>query len=396
MRDRNDLRLLPAVGLLVLLATGCALDAVNPGAITEDKLGSEPALVGLVNGVIGDYDNAYQRSALYGGLLSDEIRASGSWTWWHDADKEGFIDVDAPTGDLMNIPHHWWRPLQRARFLAEETFGRIQQAVPDPAASPLAAMTRLYSGMARFDIGHTFCYATYDGGPRVERAESLEMAEQHLSEAIAIADAAGVDSIARMAHLARARVRLFRENWAGAAEDARAVPDGFRWIAHFRNAPGETNDMYFQLNQRVEGTVQQEFQNTGDPRVPVANTGRNGADNVTPRFDQRKYQDQFTPMPMGSWQEARLIEAEVLVRQEQPEPAVALMNQVRAAAGLAPLDASLGVDEAMAALRHERKMELFLQGRRYGDMQRLGEFPAGWGAACVPLPRAETENNPNL
>jgi len=385
-----------AAAALLPLAAGCALDAVNPGAITEENLNTQPALVGLVNGVVGDYDAAYQRNALYAGLLSDEVRASGSWTWWHDADKEGVIDVNAPDGDLMNIPHHWWRPLQRARFLAEETYARIQVASPNAAADPLAAMARLYSGMARFDIAEAFCAATYDAGPRVERAASLETAEQHLDEAIAIADAAGVDSVARMAHLMRARVRLARENWAGAAEDARLVPAGFHWIAHFRNAPGETNDMFFQLNQRVEGTVQEEFRATGDPRVPVQNTGRMGADNVTPRFDQRKYADQFTPMPMGTWQEARLVEAEALIRQGQPGPAVALLNAVRAAATLDPLPGDLDAAAAMTALRTERKMELFLQGRRYADMRRFGEFPAGWEAACVPIPRVEMENNPNL
>ena len=104
---------------LILQAGACDFSAENPMAITEDGLTNEAAIQALVNGVIGDYDQAYQRSALYAGLLSDEIMASGSWSWWHDADDRGFIDVDAPTGDLMNIAHHWWRPLSRARYLAE-------------------------------------------------------------------------------------------------------------------------------------------------------------------------------------------------------------------------------------------------------------------------------------
>ena len=385
-----------AMAALLLLLGGCTFDAVNPGAIEEGTLGTDPALVGLVNGVVGDYDDAYQRAALYGGLLSDEIRASGSWSWWHDADEEGFIDVAAPDGDLMNIPHHLWRPLQRARFLAEETYGRIQEHAESPESSPLAAMARLYSGMARLDIGDMFCYAAYDGGPRVERDESLAIAEQHLSESITIATAAGVDSIAQMAHLVRARVRLAQGNYAGAAEDGAAVPDGFRWIAHFRNAPGETNDMFFQLNQRVEGTVAPPFQTTGDPRVPVDNTGEMGADNVTPRFDQLKYPDEFTPMPMGTWQEARLIQAEALIRAGTTPPGVELLNAVRAAAGLPGLNTAMSNADAMTALRTERKLQLFLTGRRFTDMRRFGEFPDGWGASCVPLPLVETQNNPNL
>jgi hypothetical protein len=394
--SRSAVRRGGALAALLLVLGGCTLDAVNPGAIGEDALGTDPALIGLVNGAIGDYDASYSRSALYAGLLSDEVRASGSWGWWHDADKEGFIDVDAPDGDLMNIPYHSWRPLQRARFLAEETYGRIQEHVESPASSPLAAMTRLYSGMARHDIAELFCYAAYDGGPKVERPASLATAEEHLTEAVTIATAAKVDSIATMARLVRARVRLSLGNYDGAAADARTVPAGFRWIAHYRNAPGETNDMFFQLNQRVEGTVAEPFQNTGDPRVPVENTGKKGADNVTPRFDQRKYPDQFTPMPMGTWQEARLIEAEVAIRAGQTGPGVTLMNQDRAAAKLPDLSTSMSNAEAMTALRNERKMELFLTGRRFADMRRFAEFPAGWGATCIPVPRVETQNNPNL
>jgi hypothetical protein len=385
-----------AMATLLLALGACTFDAVNPGAIEEGTLGTDPALEGLVNGAVGDYDAAYQRQALYAGLLSDEIQASGSWSWWHDADELGVIDAAAPDGDLMNIPHHLWRPLQRARFLAEETYGRIQQHAESPESSPLAAMTRLYSGMARLDIGDLFCYAAYDGGPRVERDESLAIAEQHLTEAITIATAAGVDSIAQMAHLVRARVRLAQGNHAAAAEDAAEVPDGFLWIAHFRNAPGETNDLYFQLNRRVEGTVAPPFQATGDPRVPVENTGEMGADNVTPRFDQRKYPDEFTPMPMGTWQEARLIQAEALIRANQSPAGVALLNQVRAAAGLPELDTAMSHADAMTALRTERKMQLFLTGRRFPDMRRFDEFPAGWGATCVPVPLVETQNNPNL
>src|SRR5690606_25635640 len=128
---------------------------------------------------------------------------------------------------------------------------------------------------------------------------------------------------------------------------------------------GETNDMYFQLNQRVEGTVGDAFQNTGDPRVPVLNTGLKGADNVTARWDQKKYPDQFTPMPMGTWQEARLIEAEAAIRAGQTPAGVGLLNEVRAAAELPALNTAMPNADALTALRSERKLELFLTGRRF-------------------------------
>lgn len=380
---------------LAALAGACTFDAENPMAITEDGLTNVPALTALVNGVVGDYDESYQRSALYAGLLSDEITASGSWTWWHDADDTGFMDVNAPTGDLMAIPHYWWRPLARARYLAEETYDRLQEHLDNPDQSELTAMTLLYAGMAYRDSGEYFCVAAYDNGPAVQPSESLGLAEDRFTKAIQVAQAAGVDSIAQMAYLMRARVRLSLGNNEAALSDARMVPDGFHWMAHFRNASGESNGFVQQINYRIEGTIQQEYHNWNDSRVPVVNTGKKGADNLTPRWDQLKL-DRYGNMPMGDWQEARLIEAEVLLGRGEVANAVTLMNEVRAEAGLAALDTSMSASAATAALRVERQAEFFLEGMRMLDMRRWNLFPAGWQGDCSPLPLAETDNNPNL
>ncbi len=390
-------RLLGGACFLVFLcsAWACDFSAENPMAITEDGLTNEPAIQALVNGVIGDYDQSYQRSALYAGLLSDEVMASGSWSWWHDADETGFIDVEAPTGDLMNIAHHWWRPLSRARYLAEETYARIEDQLEGSLKSELGAMTQLYAGMAYRDAGEYFCQAAYDGGPPVAPNESLAMAEEHLTEAISLAGAAGVDSIATMAHLVRARILLANGDFAGAIADAQTVPEGFIWYAHFRNASGETNDMVYQLNYRVEATIQDPYHEMDDPRVPVEDTGLKGADNLTPRWDQQKL-DRYGNMPMGTWQEARLIEAEALLEQGNVEGAVVLMDVVREAAGMELYGGGLSPAEAEAALRHERMAELFLMGQRMLDMRRWNLFPADWQGECSPLPRAETDNNTNF
>src|SRR5688572_20412225 len=74
---------------------GCSLDAKNPRAITEPDLQNPAALGALVYGVIGDSDQAFHRSVMLSGLLSDELRSSGTWLSWAKADREGVIDLDA-------------------------------------------------------------------------------------------------------------------------------------------------------------------------------------------------------------------------------------------------------------------------------------------------------------
>lgn len=391
-------RTLRAAATAALLAgsaalSACSLDARNPRAITEPDLEGPEAITALVNGVVGDYDQSYHRSVLLSGLLSDELRASGTWPAWAEADRKGTINLDAPSGDGQNIAHDWWVPLQRARHLAEETYGRIQ-LLPDAERDPAAALVRLYSGLAYRDLGEYFCAAAYDGGPQVERARSLETARAHLTQAIEIATAAGVDSTAHMARLARARLHLTLGRADEALADARAVPADFHWVAHYRDQPEEYNRAFVVLNETAQGTVDEPFTRTADPRVPVRENGL-GLDKVTPRWDQQKF-GKHSDMTLGSWQEARLIEAEILLARGAVAAAVDRVNLVRAAAGVAPLAASLGAAEATDALRRERGLELFLEGHRMLDMRRWNQFPAGWQAACVPIPRSETDANPNF
>jgi hypothetical protein len=382
---------LAGVGLVALPA--CTLDARNPGAITEPGLEDESAVVALVQGMVGDYDFAFNRSALFSGLISDEIRSSVSYATWQAADLEGTIDANSATAGVQNISAEWWARLHRARVISELAYDRVDAAVVGPQRLPLLALSRAYSGMAYRDLAEYFCVQAYDAGPAVERAQSLERARTHLTESIALADEAGVDSVASLAHLIRARVNFSLGDLDAALADARAVPAGFRWEAHYRDGAYEINEMASFMTREGIATIQSSFWNTGDPRVPGAANGK-GADGVTPRWDQAKYAFD-TNMALGKWQEARLIEAEILLSRGDVAGAVALMDAVRAEAGLAPLGV-LDAAQAEAALRTERKHELFLEGERMLDMRRWGLFPAGWEATCVPIPASEIASNPNL
>ena len=376
-----------------LTLSACSMDVDNPGGITDPDLETPIAIDALVNGVAGDYYSATRRSALFSGVLSDELRASGSWPSWKAADLQGTIDLNVTSSGMANIPDEWWRSLQRARVLAEDTYGRLDRVLPGAEGDAPRALTRTFSGMAYRDIAEYFCVATYDGGPAVEREASLQIARTHLTEAIALAEAAGAGPTAALAHLARAKVNLSLGDLAAAGADARAVPQDFLWAApHHANA---TNELFVYLNEQWVATVQQEFWRTGDPRAPVQDAGKTALDGVTPRWDQMKYASRTASIPVGKWQEARLIEAEVELRQGQPVAALTLLNEVRAAAGLEPLSLLLPEARAWEALKLERKYELFLEGERMLDMRRFDEFAAGW-ATCSPLPRSETDNNPNL
>lgn len=380
-----------ALGLLSL--AGCEFSATNPRAITQDDLDNAGALTALVTGAVGESDQAYHRSVMLSGLLSDELTAAGTWTSWIQADRQGVIDLYAAGGDGQNIADDWWTPLQRSRRLAEEAYDQVQAYMPAGQREPLAALARLYSGQAYRDIGEYFCRAAYNAGPEVARTESLELAAEHLTEALELASAAGVDSIANAAHLARARVYLSLGQADAALADAQAVPAGFVWYARYREASREFNGAFVTLNQLGQGTVSEELAKIADPRIAVEPAGV-AADQVTPRYDQKKF-GKTGDVVRGSWQEARLIEAEIRLDRGEVAAAEGLINQVRAAAGVPQVSVSTAA-EARQALRAERRYELFLSGERMLDMRRWDLFPVEWSASCVPLPRSEVDNNPNL
>jgi hypothetical protein len=138
-----------------------------------------------------------------------------------------------------------------------------------------------------------------------------------------------------------------------------------------------------------------------DPRVKVLNAGRAGNDGVTPMWQQTKYTGSgAAPIPIASWAEAQLILAEASTGQA----AVDALNRVRAANGVPNLTAAETADLPTTILE-DRRRQLFSQGNRYGDMLRKNiPFLKGVNRkgqtysdlTCVPLPYAETRNNPNF
>lgn len=385
------------VGVLLLAACDGLFDAENPGAIAPEALDDVVMLDPLVVGMETAFNDLMNDVVELGGLLSDELIASGSWPSWHLASKEGFIDLNAGAG---NIPDQMWPSVSEARFLAFEVSRRVREVVPDAGSDRRTALAELYLGLSQYYIADMMCVGAYDGGPPVPPAESYAMAEASLTEAIAVAQSAGAsaDDVREMATLARARTRMKLGDWAGALADAVTVSPGFEWLAQYDLSVGITIGIWNSTRDRNEATVDVRFRDTGDPRVPVVYAdGLTGADRATLVWHQEKYLERDTPIAVGRWQEAWLIQAEAWIEgsDQDLDEAVGLINEVRAAAGLGPAAAATEA-EARDLLRNERAHELFLEGHRYGDMRRWGMFPDDWGSACIPLNRDEIDANPNV
>jgi hypothetical protein len=413
-RGRAGRRLLPL--LLVPLVAGVAacdglLDVDLPGTVEASALDNPALARTLVNSALGQFECAYTSYVATTGILANEYINASSWlninTWGWKGLELHSIDGSCPGGrDATGLGAY--TPIQQARYMAEEA-SRLIEGFPDEAVAEktdMLAHLAAYAGYAYVLLGEGYCEMAIDQGPLMPIDDVLRTGEERFTSAIALAQSAGNDDLRLMATAGRARARLDLGDLAGAAADAEQIPEGFVWNAEYSTVDGVRENRVYNLNRRnrylsVEPT---NFGNVmagdaPDPRVPVTASGLRGHDGATSHWYQDKYPSADAPIPMASWAEAQLIIAEA-----RPAEAVTVINRLRAAQDIPPLNAAPGADPLTLVIE-ERRRQLFSEGHRLNDMLRHDiPFPTGfnhkgqaWGPiTCMPLPDQEKQNNPNI
>jgi hypothetical protein len=399
---------------LVALLSACELDAVNPGRVQAATLEDRNALPALVNGAGRDLAEAINWTAYTGGAVAREIHPAGSTAAFG-------ISVQQQAGKLVDDDGGvWWDNSQRARWTAEDAVARVKRVL-DAAASNnvLTAQALIWAGYANRHLGENFCDGVINGGPLEPSTVYLERAEGHFTEAIAVATAAANANLVSAATAGRASVRLLRNNLAGAATDAAAVPNAFAYrMSYFTTDLDQYNRIYWaSANQPYRAhTVWNTFyenyrKTTRDPRVPfdssatqlvgdaaVGNLGR------VRWYFQTKYPAQSSPINLSTGWEMRLIEAEAKLVAGDVPGAMTLVNMHRLALtpALAPWTAA-NATEAWTALKRERGIEMWLESRRLGDFRRWAALNRPGTSddmtgrdLCFATPLSEKETNPNF
>ena len=376
-----------AAPLCVLTAvSGCALDAVNPGPIRAEALDSPGALSSLVNGTGRDLAEALNWTSYTGGAAAREIFPGGSTGSFG-------ISVQQQNGKLTDDDGGtWWDYSQRARWTAEDAVTRIKTVLGTASStSATLAQALVWAGYANRHLGENFCQGVINGGAPGAHTVYFERAETYFTEAITVATAANNTNLAQAATAGRASVRLLRNNTAGAATDAAAVPSTFVYrMPYYQNELDQYNRIFWaSANQpyrahTVWNTYIETYRRaTRDPRVPydssltvLVGDAAVGALGRVRWYFQTKYPTLTSPINLSSGWEMRLIEAEVKLVAGDLAGALTSINGRRTSLSLAPVTAS-SLTEAWAALKRERGIELWLEGRRLGDLRR-------WAALSRP------------
>lgn len=445
------------VGCLAIIASGCDLDVVNPGAITDESL-DDPNLMDVVAaGVANEFTNLVDE------LMLDEVRltdaAAGTGSYFETGRlRRGALDWTETGFDWSQVHETIWTGRS-----AWERMSSLEDY--DETASEDAARVWLLTGLANRMYGETFCQVVYSVGPTAEepvrgglqnRTAAFDTAIVHLERAIQIATAANTSystgTIIPAATAGIAQAYAAKGDFATAVTYSDDVATDFVYEALF-NRQANDNEIYFETVQRAEVGLFNAYPATlaePDPRVPyticgtfddpgnpkdsdvtptnaAGCTSHQGADGTTAHYQQQKYDDWGSDVPVATGVDMRLIEAESALLNNEMTAFKTAIDAVRAQYGLDPLtaepaapgsleypnayDANTGevtdpdVD-AWSILDAERLLTTWGEARRHWDLHRWDHpFLDGgivfWDAevrraSCYPVPEVECQLNDNL
>lgn len=409
--------------LAVLLAAalpmmGCDTDdllTAETGILVDaGSLENPSAAALLLNGALSDFDCALGAHIVASGILADELADAqlGAAGWPLDRRDLTPGDAYGLNGCANNQTPGAYNGLAIARWSTDNILKKLQEwsDAEVPNRTSMIATAATMNGFTYIYLATDFCSAAVDLGPELQPAQLLAIAEQRFTTAIEAATASNQTALLNLARLGRARARLYLGNKAGAAADAKLIPENFVYNATASDINNRRANRIYAVNgQSLFYTIEPSARaltlanGQPDPRVKINSTGARAADG-TIAFTQTKYPSLNANMPIGRWAEAQLIIAEA----EGGASAVTAINAVRAKSGVPPLTAA-EIANMQNTIIEERRRELFLEGFRLYDMARFNvpltpapgsAFPIKGGTygttRCMPLPDVERLNNPSL
>lgn len=390
------------LSVLAVLLAACSdlLEVNNEQDILDENLNSPDAVNPLMNGVVGDFAVAYSNAVNITGLFSQELIHTGSFPTWREVEN-GIGTRPSGTGNQL------YNEASRAIWVSDTTAVRFRAILSDAEKRVELATVLVWGGFAHFLLADNFCELTFHGGPPVTPKQGYERAKAVLDDALKVATAANSATLKNAALGGLARVNLMLGDFTAARDGARQIPQAFVFRAVYSaNTGRENNTVATQTTTTIrrEAGVHPRFylgdtRYRTDPRTPFLNRGdtAKGPDPTRQFVEQLKYRTRDAAIPVFTWQEARLIEAEAEIKLGNPAAAVPLINQVRRAATLADYTGPATEAEVLAQLIYERSAELWLQAQGLNDWRRFNRtFTPQPRDRCFEIGQAEWDSNPNL
>jgi starch-binding outer membrane protein, SusD/RagB family len=413
---KHRTRQLRAGALLVGTSTvmaGCGLfdtDVANVNAVTEDALTNPAAATSLVNGLGGALQNAVNGIIGVSSAATDELQWAGSREYWNLLDGG---DIGDPVNEYSNGTYPY---ISQARWQGDYTVKALEAFGADLPTRADLARAYIFAGTAYLFIGENYEDFIIGSDRTVSTASigeanmqvTLDSAVAYFSKAATLATTLSNTELQRQALGLRARARFSKVVWqklraprgfpaqplvndAGVTADAQAALTAMGSAAYrFRlTSTAQNNGGYFntgfEMNQRLELRAGGEYVNGTATVVTAGLDGIKLLDPATGQKDAtlatmineccRQSSGQFLAYTLTSGREMNLILAEAALAAGNTGEFTTRINAVRAIDGKA---AWTGTPVAQEMLIHERRVGLFLQGRRLHDHYRFQQPADKW------------------
>ncbi|MGH7477188.1 MAG: RagB/SusD family nutrient uptake outer membrane protein [Longimicrobiales bacterium] len=427
--------------LLAVTAAGCddlldvvPLDQISDQTAIIDEQSARAALVGAYSGLqLGSYYGGDY--LLWSEILTDNSEHTGTFASWADADQN---DVTSDNGALEGMWDDIYDAINRANVLIREVpeLADIEPASRDQILGEVYALRALhYHNLVRAWGGVPLVLVpppTIEEASEVTRASADAVYDQILSDLQQAASLLSNSNSDReyvtpgFVDALRARVELYRENWAAAEAAAQEVvaSGDYELVSDFRDMFDDEGTPTSEDIFRIIFTAT-DFNWLGyfylfDGRFEQGAT----ADIVAafPAGDQRRgvtigairsdgIEVTKFPTTLGGedlhvirYADVLLILAEAHARQNELTEAVAAYNQIRERAGVAPHTFGVDVatqDDVLAEIWLQRRLEFAFEGDRWFDLVRADRAPAVLPGVepfetLWPIPLNELDVAPNL
>ncbi len=403
-------------GALVLGAStmlvGCGLfntDVKNVNAVTEQALGDPTAATSLVNGLGGSLQLAVNGIVGISGAASDELQWAGSREYWNLLDGG---DIGDPVNEYSNGTYPY---ISAARWQGDYTVKTLEAFGTKLPKQLDLARAYIFAGTAYLFIGENyedFVIASDRTEPAASIGEAnmritFDSAVAYFSKAATLATTIANTDLQKQALGLRARAKFSKAVWtslraprgfptaplindAGATADATAAlavmgsSYVFKLTSTAQNGGGYFNTG-FETNQRLELRAGAPYVNGTATVVTAGAAGIKLNDPVTNTPDAtlakaidaccRQASGQFLGYNLTSSREMYLILAEAALAAGNTTGFTTNINLARAIDGK---PAWSGTPAAQDMLIHERRVGLFLQGRRLHDHYRFNQPADRW------------------
>ncbi|HEX6965785.1 MAG TPA: hypothetical protein VF166_08290 [Gemmatimonadaceae bacterium] len=432
-RSRRGAARAGAALAVVALCAGChILDVSNPNNVNADALDNPAAAEAEVNGVVALTTEALNMSNVYLESASDNIAWTGSLDGMHQINT-GF--VRNPYNEFSDDADFAVNP---ARWTANSTVNRLEQfqqqgVLTDPTQLARANLFDglLYDHIANMYDDFVISSDERTAGPPVGPANMVTLYDSAVAATTRGLAVQGIASeLKGQLYAIRARAQFDKSIWqllnpsgttpanglvanAGAAADADSAltllgaPYRFQLTMDAGELGFGNCSFSSCMNNRHEIAFSPSVATYNYKTNTVAVALMDPIDNVPDPVIASLVQEfasakSRAPITVTSGRAMLLIMAEDSLASGNVAGFTTAINQLRALDNLTPYSGQIAAD---SLLKYERRVNLYLQGRRLNDMYRFGQTSPNWtpesdAMSCpgslFPISKTERATNPNV